>query len=646
MRQAHPRAIPTLALGFFVAMGIWPMLLVSQAPSSLIPGLHLGDNVAALWNTWWFAYAVDHGLPVYRTGMLFAPVGTQLSLHTHTTAHSLLGWPLAAGGATVAGHNVALAVGLVLNGFCSWLLAARLTGAPVASLAAGLIFSLSAYVQIHALGHVNLLHAWVLPLFALLLVRLPTAGLAATVGCGVAAALVVYTDYYYAVYAAIFASAWYARERWHVDLRPGVARAPRFRTILLALLLIDTVVILTIAATGGATLDLGFTRVSVRGLRNPLTAFWVLLATWGIMRRPFAISVGRRAETRLRVRTLLTAVVTAIVLTAPLWSALGRVLASGEYATQRVLWRSSPAGVDVATLVLGHPRHLLWGEVAAGAYEALGIDVMEQSLYPGWLALAVIVARRRSWIGDADARFWLGIGIVFLVLSLGPFLRVAGADTGMPLPHSVLRYLPVFSNARIPGRAVVMVQLAVAVLAAFALAGLDRRRLVLTIVAVSLALETLPARLPVQRVPQPDAVDAALASSPAPGAVAELPLGLRDGFGETGRLDHRALAHQLWHGRPLVGGFVARLPERVRHAQLASPPIAALLKLSTGEAAPGALDPGFAAAAAAAGIGFVVINRDALGSAALPRPALEAAGLALLASDGPRQVYATAGRAR
>src|SRR5258707_831865 len=43
-----------------------------------------------------------------------------------------------------------------------------------------------------------------------------------------------------------------------------------------------------------------------------------------------------------------------------------------------------------------------------------------------------------------------------------------------------------------------------------------------------------------------------------PGAVCELPIGLRDGFGETGIFDSRTLWYQTIHKRPMTGGFVAR----------------------------------------------------------------------------------------
>jgi hypothetical protein len=96
------------------------------------------------------------------------------------------------------------------------------------------------------------------------------------------------------------------------------------------------------------------------------------------------------------------------------------------------------------------------------------------------------------------------------------------------------------------------------------------------------------------------------------GAVCELPLGMRDGFGELGSLDEAMLLHQFIHQRPLVGGFVARLPPAIARGYEAMPVIRSLLRLSSGSRAADAdagLTPREAAARlASAGIAFIVLD--------------------------------------
>src|SRR5207247_9482348 len=54
----------------------------------------------------------------------------------------------------------------------------------------------------------------------------------------------------------------------------------------------------------------------------------------------------------------------------------------------------------------------------------------------------------------------------FAIWAAGPYLTIASFDTGLWLPGSMARYLPFVANARVPGRAMVGVYMAVAMLIA------------------------------------------------------------------------------------------------------------------------------------------------------------------------------------
>ena len=66
------------------------------------------------------------------------------------------------------------------------------------------------------------------------------------------------------------------------------------------------------------------------------------------------------------------------------------------------------------------------------------------------------------------------------------------------------------------------------------------------------------------------------------GAVLEVPFGFRDGFAESGHFDSRALYYQTLHRKPLLGGFIARVPESTKHNYRQTPVLASLLRLSQG----------------------------------------------------------------
>jgi hypothetical protein len=159
-----------------------------------------------------------------------------------------------------------------------------------------------------------------------------------------------------------------------------------------------------------------------------------------------------------------------------------------------------------------------------------------------------------------------------------------------------------------------------------------------------IAVDLLPAPFPVVALDHPPLYDV-LRDRPERGAVCELPLGVRDGFGELGALDHRVLFYQTIHGRPIVGGFVARLPPSVLDAYHADPLISALLRLS---APPGDTDtsvptPDRQSAAALFrrdGIRFVVLNRTTAPPALLDFVAHDLP-LTLIDEDGERSLYVT-----
>jgi hypothetical protein len=119
----------------------------------------------------------------------------------------------------------------------------------------------------------------------------------------------------------------------------------------------------------------------------------------------------------------------------------------------------------------------------------------------------------------------------------------------------------------------------------------------------------------------------------------ELPAGLRDGFGDAGALDHRALVHQTMHRHPLVGGFVARASDRLRARYADTPFLRTVMLLSAGSSEAGTLR---AADAAGLGIGYLVINRDTFSNEAFSRETLEREGFSFVTADGGRELYAFA----
>ena len=635
-------AAPLLLFALATICWLWPLLRHIDA---VVPGEGAGDNLTFVWNTWWTRTALSQGHSLFSCPLLFAPFGIDLTLHTHTALPSLIGALLSLRGSVVAGTNFVIALHLFLNFASAYALAWRVTNNRAASVLAAFVFGWSPYIAVRLLGHFNLIAAWVLPLSALLLLRaLDRNDRASQVVLGLMLGAILYVDYYYAVYAAILLVTIVITRCSGLDRTPrGHVRWQRVSlAIVFFFLIADVAVISIIAATGGGVSRIAGVAISMLSADNPTTVAGFLLMVGVAVAVVPSLRV-RFDSSRLTadVRRLVVALPVAATVAAPVLIAAARVWQRGDYVTQRYLWRSAPAGIDLATVLLVNPTGLLWGTIGSGAYARFGIDRIEQVAWvgPGVAALcaAAFLLRRR----DARVRQWGVVGLLFLTWALGPYLVAFGHNLHVMMPATIVRVIPVVANARIPGRAMVMVYLASAILAAVGFAILrehGRHRLALGLGGF-VVLGYAPAFPPLFHVDHPPIYDV-LAQQSAPGAVCELPMGLRDGFGAIGRFDSRVLLYQTIHGRPITGGFVARLPPRLVDAYTHDAVLGPLLRLSGGTPLGDERPPAAAAAAEAllaANIHYLVLNRAT--SPADLIAYVRTLPLRLLAEDDERSLY-------
>lgn len=612
---ARRHAIPLLVCAVTTAAWLFPLL---SHPSTILPGANGGDSATFVWNLWWMRYVLHHpSQSFFSSPFLFHPFGADLTLHTHTALPALLA-ALAGPTSVIASENLLIVLHVLLNFACSYALAYRATRQRLPALAGSVIFGTSCFVGAHLQGHFNLIAAWTLPLACVLVdvARERDSTIVAAIA-GLALAATAYIDYYLFVFAAGTLCLAHLDRSFRIGLRAeAVSRGSRRLLAAVAVLIaLDFLIVLVVLVWPGDRIDVGPVRISVRSINNPITAAWLLLAIAAIIVASPRIE-RRREPSRSAARARIPAIMvcTTVILLTPLLLRAMRLWIDGRYVSQTYFWRSAPAGVDLATLILGSPYHALWGEPVRRLYAALHLDAIERS---GWMPLSAIIlsviamgARPRNPI----VRRWTIVGAGFMAWALGPWLTVFGHQTPLMLPAILVRFVPVVANARIPGRAMVVVYLALAMLTAQGLARLisepARRRTGLGLV-LFLAFESLPVRPPFA-TPDMPLQYAALKTSDRPLAVCELPLGLRDGFGEIGSFDSSVLLHQMMHERPIVGGFLARLPLSVVRAYQAMPVIGTFLRLSAGarlsdEVA--ILSPGDAASALAAeGIGSIVLD--------------------------------------
>jgi hypothetical protein len=204
-------------------------------------------------------------------------------------------------------------------------------------------------------------------------------------------------------------------------------------------------------------------------------------------------------------------------------------------------------------------RTPLYGQLFAGLGARIksgigGYEVFTSFVLMGGAALALWKSKRRAVRVAAIA------ALFFYVLSLGPTLKVLGAETNIPLPYNLLMRLPPFDANRTPSRFVVMGLFFLMIVAACGLTWLHRalierrgKRWSSVFMLLIFVWATLEAYSPTPRqqsIEAPPNMEEIVA-----GPILNLPLLEADGY---------ALFLQLFHRQPISTGYLARSSERRR----------------------------------------------------------------------------------
>jgi hypothetical protein len=252
-----------------------------------------------------------------------------------------------------------------------------------------------------------------------------------------------------------------------------------------------------------------------------------------------------------------------------------------------------------------HPLYGRLGPVRAYAETLASEGWHENVFYLGWVAVALaLVAAWRRW-RERQVQVWLVILVAGMILSLGPFLKVGGRVTRIPLPYSLLQHLPFYDWGRTPGRTIGLAMMALAVLSACGAAILlawirpaFRSAAALGLMALVLADTLFVWPWPMGDAPVPDFYEQ-LASEPEDYAVLGLPL-----------WEYRCERYQLYyatvHDHRIVGGSVTR---RSPEAEAAMRDVEQLVTPGSSGAAADAL--------AELGIRYVVLHKLCLDDDAL-----------------------------
>lgn len=598
------------------ALQAWPLPLHL---TTHLTGSPDGDAGVYIWNTWVFRHelAAGHWIPMSTQTVLPLNGPTDLSLHNYTIFADIVALPLQPLFGIVGAFNLIYLLNVALAGLGMFYLARRVSGRTAEAWLAGLLFMCSPFLSARGAGHYSLVAAAPLPFFVCAFERwwaqrrirdafLVSGIVAWAAGC----------DPYYAVYCVMLAAAILGRHLLRVQVMPERWRAQRLRWALDATIAVAGAFMLWLIVAGGSDLHVFGATITVHSLYTPMLIFAALVgARLWLAVRP-RVSWPSLQELARLVRPAAAVGVVTTILLAPQLYAMGELVATGRLTRAPVGWRSSAPGVDLLAFFIPNPSHPL---MPAGVIDWLshrpGGGYADQVASVSYVALVVIaLAWRRAHF--RPMRFWTVITLGFAALTLGPFVQIGGLTTFVPTPWTLLRYVPLVGDARMPSRFDVVVMMGLAAIFAGALAALTRqsphrRRLILTTTGVLLAFELLPAPRPLFAAEVPH-VYRTIASDPRPVRVLDLPFGIRDGLTTVGNFDPANQYYQTLHHKTIIGGYLSRVPQSDRDEYLAIPMIKVITALSENRA-PAAVDLEKARASvrqflARSRIGYVVID--------------------------------------
>ncbi|MGQ9490611.1 MAG: interleukin-like EMT inducer domain-containing protein [Anaerolineae bacterium] len=615
----------------------WP--LAAQFTTH-VPGDGIDDPSLA-WNLWWVKHAlVDRPQNPFACTWQFWPIGINLAFYTLTVLNGLLSVPLQAVFGLIPAYNLLLLSSFVLSGFGAYLLS---------------LDFLRDHARSHGLRVLASPHRRGLT---------PSPPLPLSLPAFLGGALYAFASA--KLFYAALGQGNIASSQWIPFAALYMVRAARPRG--------------TARDAALAGLFLVLQAYAELTYASFLVLFAVLVAGWGVARGQYKACHSPFVAPLLG-RFLLIAGIVALGLAPILANMLPDLRAEGDFFTSgggfSDVFSADLAGYLVPTQL--HP--LLGGVIRAWANGSaprpdgshFAVDKGQQ-IYLGYVALALAVwgvwqgrQRGATW-------FWFLSALAFFLLTLGPALRVAGYNTGIPLPFRIMEQLPFFKGNRYPSRYSVMLLLSLVPLVA---AGAQRTgewangkstlydvhstqhparaMLLISLFTCFLLFEHLSVPLPMFDLRVPALYDR-VAAEPGDFALLELPLGWRNGARVAGKQDI-LIMQQLWyqsrHGKRLLGGNTSRNPEYKFQYFSEDPTLARLIALTNAADLPqhaalrAALaglpvtDADRAAArawAALLDIRYVMVHRDKLPAAAeaLIRDLLP---LALIAEEGELALY-------
>lgn len=204
-----------------------------------------------------------------------------------------------------------------------------------------------------------------------------------------------------------------------------------------------------------------------------------------------------------------------------------------------------------------------------------GLPIIGTPAFLGYCLIVVLILGVREFFRRPELRLWIVALIIFLLLSLGPYLKIHGIIyEAIPLPGYILRNLPLFESARAPSRYLGGVMLFASILLCLFLRPLllRIRPMVRNIFLISMFFiisfeygiipNPLAGGMSDYRIPEVYNVLTQYSKGKT-GVLLDLPLFLHSGMRSDGYGQTRRFYYQTVHMQRLIGGVSSKVDERV-----------------------------------------------------------------------------------
>ena len=277
------------------------------------------------------------------------------------------------------------------------------------------------------------------------------------------------------------------------------------------------------------------------------------------------------------IRPLLAGSGVFLILALPFYYQTLLLICSGDANLELPLWYVSMNSADLMAFFTPNPSSSLYASISSAVYSHIAAYPVETAVFPGYvtigLAMPALLARR-----SRETYLWTVVALIFGGLSLGPELHISGMPI-LDLPYKTTIYpiMPFY----IPSRFSVTYLVAISILAGYGFTRLLAKRAPrlrhLTCAALCLLIfaESTIIPYPLSATTAPKIYyemrddEEMYALMEVPISPSPVPIG-------------RYLYYQTIHQKPIIGGWVSRLPHSTLRSLQQNPMVRKLMEIHQG----------------------------------------------------------------